>query len=655
MRANAAASNMWHGSSLPERARALAQNAASEPVTVALLVLLVVAWCAEGAHRVAGLPHAAVGVVDAGEALLCAWLAIDLIRARRLPQLPFLAVIYVLWVGVGLVTAAPEAAVVASLEDAVLLPFLAFLLVGVLTTERRARALVAMLFVLAAFEFVLTLVQSLETKNADAIVGTFGPHASAITGAVVLMVACVGVAGYLVCAPWAVAGLAAAAILPLFAAWALVTAVPLFLPVAALVVAIAAVAAGQVTWRRAAIAVLALAASACLVVASYAVFHPGSFDHPHSLRLLLKRTATQTYLGRTSTGSPAIASAMPAPSGQAQLGNLVVASYANATVTPAPWTASTPEGEALLIRNGAGGGDYTVEVMTAHSALAAVEEGKPYVFSAQVEASKNVLQTITAQIEWRGRDGAPTTSSFGTQIASFQATSSFQRLVVEAVAPAGATAALPKIAVTGSPAAGARIFVRKLDFGRRGAIAPQPPAREPVIASLPEPSSLLVERRPSQWRMAADAISSPLATRLFGKGLGAATVAGSLGVEEQTLPPELQAASKSDLGSLLVERGWTGVVLTALLAVAVCGAAFRIACLLSPARWTTALTVAVPGVVAVMVSYGMIATLLRNRPAALTFWLIVALGLSPETALGTRRHRAATGQDGARSDGWRDL
>ena len=142
--------------------------------------------------------------------------------------------------------------------------------------------------------------------------------------------------------------------------------------------------------------------------------------------------------------------------------------------------------------------------------------------------------------------------------------------------------------------------------------------------------------------MSERAISHSFAAELFGNGLGSATVAASFGVHPQDLSADAEAASYSDFGTLLVERGWTGLAIVALLALAIAGTAIRIARTLSPGRWTTALTLAVPGVVAAMAAYGMIAAQLRNRPASLTFWLIIALGLSPGAFLGGRPWRVAS-------------
>ena len=126
---------------------------------------------------------------------------------------------------------------------------------------------------------------------------------------------------------------------------------------------------------------------------------------------------------------------------------------------------------------------------------------------------------------------------------------------------------------------------------------------------------------------------------MFGKGLGTATVAENLGVYPRDLSPDAALASNSDFGTLLVERGWSGIAIVAFFATALAWTAWRILPFLEMSRWTTALTAAVPGAVCVMAAYGPLAEQLRNAAAALTFWLLVALGLSPDAFLGGRPWR----------------
>jgi hypothetical protein len=617
--------------------RALAVRASDDHVTTALVALLVAAWCSEGALALLGLPHGVVGLVDLAEVVLCVWLGARLVLDRAVPRIPVVVLVYGVWVGVGLVTHAPAVAVVTALKNALLLPVLALLLAARGTTERRATAVVGTLLALAAFEFLTTLVQWFRTSDSDAIVGSFGPSANAVTAAVILMVACVGVAGYLVGARYGVAGLAGAALLPLFSAWALVKIVPVLLPVVTLAVVVPALVLRQTSLRRAVVSAAAVAVSAGLVLASYAVFNPDSFQ-------ALFGSRAGSYLKNASiSGQPALQ--------RVRLNRVVMSNYANSSlaVTSAPGTASG----AFRVAN-AESGDYTAWMAAADGTSIRVREHKRYVLRAEVGRVTGAPQFGAAQIEWHGRGGGVIATKVTNPVPLPGRGARYRRLVVSGVAPAGAVAALPKIAITGNPPAGSAVSVPAIRFTRatgRGVVPPgtQRPTRTVPRFPPPEASPRPVPGRLTQWRMAEHAISGSFAAELFGRGLGSATVADNLGVHPQDLSADAEAASYSDFGTLLVERGWTGVALEVLFALAIAGVACRIARVLPRARWTTALTLAVPGVVALMSAYGMIAEQLRNRPAALTFWLIVALGLSPGSFLGGRPWRSEFSWRGSRA------
>lgn len=601
------------------RARA---ELAGDPATAVLVVLLVGTWCIAGVLGLTGLPHGGVVLVDLFEAVLCVWLGVRLVCAREIPRGPVLVVAYALFVLTGLVTHAPPAAVVTALNHWLVLPALAFLVAARGTSERRATVVVVTLLVLAVFEFVLTLAQSFGTANPDAIVGSFGSFGNAVTAAVVLIATCVAVAGYLVHARFGTLGLASAAILPLFSAWALTKIVPVFLPVVTLAVVAPALALRLTNWRRAAASMLAVIASAALVVASYAVFHPDSFKALTSLNYLRNATILP------SPGQPRLL-----------LAGVVLSNYQNASLEPA--IAQGSRSAVFKVMNAAAG-DYTVWMPRRDGATIRVVRGRPYVFSARVGRASAATQKIEPQIEWQGSDGDVIATISGRQISSSRV-ARMRRLVVSGRAPAGAVSALPKIAISGSPAAGSAILAKSLRF-EQGKVTSLPPL-SPTKGGTPirlAPVPRLVPGRLTQWRMANHAISGSLAAELLGNGLGSASVAVNLGVHPQDLSADAEAASYSDFGTLLVERGWIGVAIVAFFALAIAGTAFRIARALPHGRWTTALTLAVPGVVATMAAYGMIAATLRSRPAALTFWLVVALGLSPGAFLGGRPWRRAS-------------
>lgn len=583
----------------PIRARAL---------TIGLAVLLAVTWCSEGARVAVGLPHAVVGVVDIAELALAVWLGIGLVLRYGIRWVSPLVVVYGVWVALGLVTSAPAAAVVTSLKYLLLLPALALVVAAHGARERQARVLVGVLLVLGALEFVVTLVQSFGTTSSDSITGTFGPSANAVVGAVVLLIVSLAVAGFLVRAPSGSSALALAFALPIFSAWTLVKLVPVIQPLVVLAVAVPAIALRRTTLLRALVALAATMASSAVVIGSYAAFHRDSFD------ALFNRNAASNYLA-----SAAITGA-PGPTSGA-IGNVVISNYANASVAT--------HTVAFTVTNTVAG-DYTAWVSAAGGTYH-VAPGRRYVFRATAASTAAALQYLQPQIEWRDGAGHLLGISLGheARLPGGGAGPLFARLA--AIAPAHAATAMPKFAVTGSPPAGSSITVAAASVaftpGGRPATAPSPPTvAAPAPAAAP---AAPVPGRLTQWRMAEDAISGSAASELFGTGLGAATVADGLGVQTQDLSPDAAAASYSDFGTLLVERGWVGVGLVSLFALALVLAALRLFRSLPSGCWTTAYTTAVPGAVAVMAAYGMIADQLRNRAAALTFWLIVALGLSP--------------------------
>jgi hypothetical protein len=84
---------------------------------------------------------------------------------------------------------------------------------------------------------------------------------------------------------------------------------------------------------------------------------------------------------------------------------------------------------------------------------------------------------------------------------------------------------------------------------------------------------------------------------------------------------------------MLFERGWVGFAFISVLVVVILIMAVGTVRQLPSRSWGTACSLSVPAAIAVMVGYGLLGTQLQNRSAALTFWLIVALGLSSANAL----------------------
>ncbi|MHB8693412.1 MAG: hypothetical protein ACYDHH_19425, partial [Solirubrobacteraceae bacterium] len=369
------------------------------------------------------------------------------------------------------------------------------------------------------------------------------------------------------------------------------------------------------------------------------------------------------------TGSPAAGSALEAATplfaagSVAHLPPLAVLSkaelsdYWNAYVAP---IAATSSAQPMFLIGNLAAGDYTAKLTGARGARLPVRSGRRYSFRFSVRSaagSRSSRDLAQAQIEWFDGAGDLIDTITGSWIAWDAGDARIHRLVIAGAAPRAAATAVPKIALSGDTVSGSSVEAASLRFGQGagkgpgavmgltvpvptgglgagGSQSPSPPTSAPATTTVPP-----FPGRVTQWRMAEHAVSGSVATRLFGNGLGTATLADNLGVHEQNLSPDAQAASYSDFGTLLVERGWSGVAIVGLFAAALAAAALRLLRVRRRGCWSTALTAAVPGAVCVMAAYGMIADQLRSRPAALTFWLVIALGLSPGGFLHGRPER----------------
>lgn len=600
-------------------ARAFAGRAAADPVTAALVALLVAAWLIEGGLSVAGIPRRAIVVIDLSEVCLSVLLAarlihsreFGLVRGRSIAGVSVVVGAYVLWVAAGLITDAPAAAVITSTAHFLILPILALLVASQASTERRARAFAVVLVALAVFEFAVTIGQWIRLGTGDLVVGSFGTNANPAVATAVLLTVCVLIGGYLAEAPRSGLGLALAGVLPLWAAWGFAKASPVLLPVVAAAVVVPALAFWRATWRRALVSLAVVILSSALVLAEYAVFYPNDFAALTSKKYLRTAHANNSYF--------------------LSVGRFRLASYTNASLSVSSALRS-------IRASNVAAGDYTVWVASEDGYIPVVPH-RQYVFWVDVKRATPSPQRVQAQIEWRDSSAHKT---LGEQSSPPRVDTRFRRLVVSGRAPARANFAVPKVAVFGRPSLeqGSATYIRAPHFKRgasgaaSGRQGPGPTKGSKNIApNQPVPGRL------TQWRWAAQAISSSFTNELFGLGTGAATVSENLGLRNQDLSPKLAAVSESDFGTLLVERGWIGVLIVVILAAGIVWTAIRTLRFSPSNRWTTAFTLAVPGAVCLMMGYGMIGDLLRNRPAALTFWLIIALGLSSGISLAGRLRR----------------
>jgi hypothetical protein len=261
-----------------------------------------------------------------------------------------------------------------------------------------------------------------------------------------------------------------------------------------------------------------------------------------------------------------------------------MSSYANAAITHG---AVAYAGRGSFRIGDSTAGEYTAQVTNYNGTRISIKKHATYTFSAYVRgATEARRQTVAVQIEWRDAKERILATTLGV---STVAPRHYRRFVATGTAPTRAVSATPKIAVTHVRSADSAIYADALQF-RRGkrpipyVERPENRRRRALFVRGPFPGRL------TQWRMADREISTSSARRLFGEGLGSATVAENLGVAPEDLSPNAEAASYSDFGTLLVERGWTGVAAIALVAFILGLTALRIARRLPGRLWTTAFT-----------------------------------------------------------------
>jgi hypothetical protein len=131
--------------------------------------------------------------------------------------------------------------------------------------------------------------------------------------------------------------------------------------------------------------------------------------------------------------------------------------------------------------------------------------------------------------------------------------------------------------------------------------------------------------------MAAQADAGSLSSELFGKGTGAAGAAAARkhgAGPGNPLPDDAAAGGYSDFGTILVERGWVGVAVSGLVALALAIASIRLVRRLPEGKWPAAFALAVPGAIAVVVIYGLAGGFLQNHACSASFWIVAGVGLS---------------------------
>ena len=583
------------------------------------VAVLVIAVLVQGIVVALGLPHKVELLGDLAATALLVWALVVVVRSRGTLQLPYLAIALGALLVVAALRSEDLARLVVSARTVVLLPTLALAL-GVLgARERRNRAVLLTVILLAALEFALTIVQALTIDNVDLVDGTFGDYSGPSTAFAILTGACLalGIYGARMGGVWWL-GLAIA--LPVFSIWASIRAVLPIAPVALLAVAVPAwwASASSSTdgrsWRQP----LAVATAAVLcgiaVIGGYAVARPkdfGLFTNPSERSAYLSSANVFTRSGDwVSVEAQSIRS-----SGQAfgQGAALSVVPFEGATYAGGraggaePLRAGRTYSFLAYVRTSAGG-DYQLWA----GAYRGSSERGPVTHLTADERTPLHVQGV------RIREGGPLLFVLSKPSGSYAGSESIAFdciTVVNDTSPAQ----------PGTPG--------KPDCGRGGSSGEAGAARGETKPLKSTRSLTSVPGRGTQYRTAARLIDGSPVSALFGNGLGATTYAENLGVEKP--PRDERIAGYSDFGTLVVELGWLGVLVVAACAVALglgsCAAARRAAA----ASWTRALLIGYPGVVVTMAALAFFGTPFRNIGSATIFWVLTGLVLA--SILGGRR------------------
>jgi hypothetical protein len=623
---------------------------------VALIALVALTWLSEGAAALSGVSSGTAGkVVDLGEALVLVAMAVRLGAERRLRLMAPLA-LYTAWVATGLINShAPGGSIDTALRNWLLVPALAGFLAFQGANENRARAVMVGLCALTAFEFVLSLVQLVvvdqASQDSDLIVGSFGTHQNAVIGVVTLLVACLGAAGYLIGARRGALALAAGLIFPLCSSWVVIKFTTILLPVVVLITAGVALALRLTDRRRALVAFGAGLLSSALVLGSYAVFKP------QSLSALDPVNGLGNYLTYGSTAGNLA---------RARIGGTVVANYWNAGVRSAPVPAA-PRGRAFQIGS-LSGGAYTALLTKPGEPMLPVVPRRPFLFQARVANASGVPQSAVPEIEWHSAHRTFLSNSVGSGVSLAAGSRRPALVLVRGFAPRSAGFAVPKIAVFGHLHKGTSIYAWGLELRAAPKVLPghlsrlepsnsslstiagrhapgvrpgQLPRLKPSVSRLSgrhpgtrrrppgsQPTPLLIGALPGHlWLLKTSirGLSGSLTRELFGFGLGAARLPPNFNPVHIT-PQE--AATESDAGTLVIERGWIGVTVVAVIALGLAILSLWLTARSRSGQWTTAFRLAVPAAIVTMAAYGTLGAMLQNHSAALTFWIILALGVS---------------------------
>jgi hypothetical protein len=588
---------------------------------VGCVVLLAIAVLVQGVVVALGLPHRVELLADLAALVLLAWTLIVAARGGATITVPYLAIAFAVLLVIAALRSDDVMRFVVSARNFVLLPTLALALAALGARESRNRAVASTVIGLAVLEFALTIVQALTVGNHDLVVGTFGDYSGPSTAFAILAGACLALGMYAarVGRAW---WLAVAIVLPVFSIWASIRAVVPIAPCAAAAVAIAAWWAARAgpdrrTRRRRPLA-LGVAVLLCgvAVIGGYAIARPKDFalfTNPSERQAYLNNSTIYSYSGQwISLNAKTIDAHGRVFGGR---GSLSVVPFDGVS-----YAGGRAEGAAPL------------------------RAGRRYSFTADVRTSvAGNYQFWASAYPDQDPQRGPVVRLHADQWTPMRVrgvkVTTGGPLFLALYKPSGTYTGSESISfrcVTGAKGADAS--------GRSGDEHPSCAADQGQSGPSSAPSvsenasrkpksdggrtAFAIPGRAEQYKTAVRLIDGSPMSFLLGNGLGATTYAENLGIEK---PPRAElSAGYSDFGTVLVELGWLGILLTGACALALGFGSLAAARRAEPGTWTQALLIAYPGILVTMGALAFVGTPFRNVGSATIFWVLTGLVLASQ-------------------------
>jgi hypothetical protein len=269
-------------------------------VDSAIVVELVLAVLLSGIVVALDLPTRVELLADLGAVVLlglCGWQAL---RSRRPLVVPYILVAFVCLLLIGAAIGGEPMRALVAAKNYLLLPAVALAIAALGPSERRVRFVLVTVLALVCIQFVVMAGQGFAGVGVDLIVGTFGDFSGPSTGFALEVAACLALGLYAFTGRplW----LVLAFVLPLASIWSAIRLVPFVLPIAGLVVAVAAWLGSpedrsRPRLRRPLIAGLTAIVTTAAIFAGYAIFRPFDFN------LVTSSDAIQVYAEDAETTS----------------------------------------------------------------------------------------------------------------------------------------------------------------------------------------------------------------------------------------------------------------------------------------------------------------------------------------------------------------